>query len=87
MRKGIKNFQHNIISKSKRKRGKTDRIQIINLIINKIVNLLKKKKKKYVHTEKNRILEYSPKKISVKIEDPKSVLKPLTSSLSPSEKS
>lgn len=33
------------------------------------------------------ILEYSAKKIRVKEEEPNSVLKPLTNSLSPSEKS
>lgn len=37
--------------------------------------------------QKNIIFLYSAKKIKVNEEDPNSVLKPLTSSLSPSEKS
>lgn len=37
--------------------------------------------------QKKTILKYSERKIRVKPKDPKSVLKPLTNSLSPSEKS
>lgn len=86
VKKGIKNFQQRHISLSNRNRGSTERIHTTKK--RKKKNKLKELKKiREEKIQKKRILLYSERKIRVKQEDPNSVLKPLTNSLSPSEKS
>lgn len=72
---------------SKRKRGRTDRIQITKKIKRKKERKRGKKNKNPERIQKKKIFLYSDKKIRVKPTDPYSVLNPLTNSLSPSEKS
>lgn len=69
-------------------RGRTDRTQKTNEIDKKKkTSKFPKKNIMEVKIEKNRIFEYSAKNKRVNPEEPNSVLKPLTNSLSPSEKS
>ena len=90
--KGIYTFHAFIMNLSNRIRGKVLRIQIIQKF--RKINLIKKnaalllcKNRIVVKAIKKMIFLYSLKKIIVKELEPNSVLNPLTSSLSPSEKS
>lgn len=86
MVKGIRNFQASLISLSKRKRGRTERIQIMKKTKSKTPRG-DEKKRNPLRMEKKKMLPYSAKKIRVNPQEPNSVLNPLTNSLSPSEKS